>query len=167
MTELRTIRVGMEWAHIVTDEATGLFVAHGSYGTFAYTWHPNHRGVSLHEFLARLHRDYFMGKTKGRDAVMFDCERTRKDLKLSIIDCRRNRSCTTQEARKAWNALEDIEDTDSGDLFMEHVYQDGDIAEVVCDLGEMRRECASPQCVEFWRVIWPAFLAEIAEKVPA
>lgn len=167
MTELRTIRVGMELAHIITDEPTGLFVAHGSHGTFAYTWHPNHRGVSLHEFLASLHRDYFMGKTKGRDAVMFDCKRTRKDLKLSIIDCRRNRSCTTQQARDAWNALEDIEDTDSGDLFMEHVYQDVDIAEVVIDISEARRECASPHCVEFWRVIWPAFLAEVAPKVAA
>lgn len=157
---MRTIQVGHEWAYIVTDEDTGLFVAHGSYGTFAHCWPPRGRSRTLHEFLIGLGFDYFMNKARHHDFMSFDCDATKRAMAEEIRSRRRSRDITKDEARDAWDDLDLLEDTNSLDAFtawMSDTLRDA--------LGEnwyeLLQRTPAPECREFWRVIWPAFLAEI------
>lgn len=160
MVQMHTIQVGHEWAHIVTDEDTGLFVAHGSYGTFANCWPPRGRSGTLHEFLARLGFDYFMNKARPDDFQRFNFDATMKAVREDILRSRRAGDITKQQAADAWYDLDMMDETTSLDAFTAALSSD-----VTDALGEAWWECIqrgpSPECTEFWRVIWPAFLAKV------
>lgn len=161
MANLHTIIVGAEWAHIVTDEETGLFVAHGSFGTFAHCWPPRGRRRTLHEFLAGLGFDYFMTKTRAEDSRRFDFDATVKAMKGEIRRHRREKGISTTAARDAWDELDALDETDSQDAFVTSLSDD-----LMDALGDdwwmLIQHGPSPECTEFWRILWPAYLQVIA-----
>jgi hypothetical protein len=167
--EMHLVRAKHEWAYIVADEMTGVFLAHGSFGCFAHTWPPQHRREPLLQFLGRLDCDYFMKKTRNGKHMVFHMDETVKALKQKVIDARRQGNCQKQEARHAWNAIEDTaEDFADESGFLNALYRDPDIeAALGCDdFWEWSRHCLAPDCKGFWEVIWPEFLKKIAQ-VPA
>ena len=167
--ELLTIRAGMEWSHIVLDEETGLFTAHGSYGTFAYTWPPQYRSTPLRAFVSSLDFDYFIGKTRGSGAVEFDEAGSRQAIKRLIIDARRTHGETKSGAREAWNELSDIPEGEGEDFFARQIADNDTILNVIGhdDWWHVLARRYKPECTEFWKVIWPAFLAEIKPAAPS
>lgn len=167
MTQLFKIHAGHEWAYIVLDEATGLFSAHGSYGTFAFVWPPEYRSEPLADFLSDLGFDYFVGKTRGCSAREFDQEATVRRLKKWIIDARKNGDCTQVEARGAWDSLVGIDETNEP-MFVHLIYDDPDLYRVIgSDAYEAICRRYTPECTEFWRVIWPEFLKTISARKAA
>jgi len=160
MVEMRTIKAGHEWAYIITDEESGLFVAHGSYGTFAHCWPPRGRSRTLHEFLAGVGFDYFMNKARQDDLLRFDFAATVKTMKDEIRRRRRENGINRNLAREAWDELDYMDETGSKDAFMATL--SSDLTEALGDDWWTLVQCGpSPECTEFWRVIWPAFLEEI------
>ncbi|MCS3690895.1 hypothetical protein [Bradyrhizobium elkanii] len=161
------IRADHEWAFIYVDEKTGVFAAYSSFGTYAYCW--AHIGTStLKEFLSELDFDYFMGKTRGLELKQFDFHATIKGMKEFICDQRRQEALDKDEARDAWYDIEAIENRISVDLFVDDVYASKPICEAYGnDFEDVIRNRPDPQCVGFWRAIWPEFLKRIAAPAEA
>ncbi len=167
MVDLYTIRTATGWdgAQIVIDEQSGLFMAHGSFGTYAYCW--THIGAqTLKQFLTGLDFGYFMEKTFGRGYRIFDADETTKSLRSEIKRRRRDDDLTKQQARDAWVDL-DLYLGESSDH--EHAY----ITEM-CRSEALMRVAGdeyydvgvlvdNPSCRGFWNEIWPLFLADIAQ----
>jgi len=159
---LLKIKVGSEWAYIVTDDDLGLFCAHGSYGTFAYVWPPQHRSQPLHAFLADLDFHYFIRKTRGLTAMEFDFDGTFANLRRCVLNARRTRYIGLEAARDAWDILDSIDQTNSPDFLAAQIFDETALVQALGDDWMLEfRDRYCPQCTEFWRVIWPAFMAKI------
>lgn len=168
---LFTIRANHEWAYVVIDEATGLFMAHGSYGSFCYVWPPAHRSLPLVEFLSRLDRDYFMSKCRGRAATRFDAAATAAHMHRLVLAARRQGECTRETARAAYDQITDgAEENHASERdFLDAILNSDDLTDLLGqDLWDMLFYSPAPDCVGFWRDIWPAFLEQAAaDRVPA
>lgn len=151
-----------EWAFIYLDEKTGVFTSYSSFGNYAYCW--SHIGNdTLKEFLRDLEFDYFMNKTFGPETKIFDFNATIDGMKEYICDARRQGVITKTMARDAWSEIEELEDKQSVDLFVNDVYESRAIYRAYGhDFESVIRMRPNPQCKGFWEIIWPEFLKMIA-----
>jgi hypothetical protein len=159
-----------DWVHVVIDEQTGLFMATGSYGTYAHQWPPQHLAAdTLKEFLLGVDRDYFLSKTVpiGQREV-FDPEATLWALKDQILEARKlgDLSLTREQARAAWTVVESLRD----EIDPQEIVNALQTREPVCrlfrdDTWEFLRDRISPQCELFWDKIWPQIAAELARRL--
>lgn len=156
---------GMEWADIVISEKLGLFCAYSTFGNYVYRW-TSIGSRTLKQFLAGLDRDYFMEKTRGRAWKEFDLDATIADIKRHVLELRRAGDLTADQARAAWEDIGDLDDGPVSDgMFMERVYRSTALWAVYGgDFYDLTIETPKLECAGFWRVIWPAFLEQIAEK---
>lgn len=163
--ELYTIRPEgtFEWAHIVVDERTGLFVAHGGFGTFGYCW--THIGKqTLKQFLAGLEYDYFFGKVADSRGRMFCPEATLRVIRELIVERRRGGGLDKGSAREAWDELGGMSAPLNPHEFMAELDDCPAVMKALrYDLFDLARDRRDPKCVGFWEQIWPEFLAAIAE----
>lgn len=150
-----------EWAYITLDEQTGCFMAHGSFGTFAYVWH-NRGPRSLKTFLAGLSYDYFFGKTAASRGEVFCAEKTLAAIRSHVLESRRDGSVGPLTARAAWDDLAMIDAVGQVTFFDMLTGSDEVMKILDGDYYDLARTRPDPQCVGFWEAIWPAFLAEIA-----
>lgn len=101
--EVIELQVGYDYAVFTIDQQPdrhyyGLGIE-SSFGGFSYAW--SEPGCGFHEFLAKLHLDYVLGKMVGHDQV-FDGEATTKAIRWKIVARRRARECSADEARAEW-----------------------------------------------------------------
>jgi len=167
--EMHLIRAKHEWAYIVADDATGVFLAHGSFGCFAHTWPPQHRSEPLLQFLTSLDCDYFMKKARNAKHMVFDHKATARALKSALLERRRHGAISKTIARCLRDLVEDAADQwpTSEERFMESLYADYDCYKVFGpDMYDMVRRELAPDCKGFWETIWPEFLKKVAQ-VPA
>lgn len=170
MLEKITVSKGWDWTIVVLEEETGLFLAHGSFGTYGHVWPPQHRSKPLKVFLSGLHKDYFFGKVKGRAAKRFDARKTAIDVKRFICEVRREGSVTKETARLAWSDVMDIDPMSSADLFLTAFTASTALMEVYGgDYCDVARESYTAECDGFWSEMWPEFLKliEPAERAAA
>jgi hypothetical protein len=168
--KLYTIRTssGFDGMQIAIDERSGLFMAHGSFGTFAYRW----RSVgnrTLKEFLAGLDYYYFMGKAADNRGEVFDFEKSVERIKEDIVRRRREGEIDSEEARRYFDRLDRLENCQDQGFFLHQVYCDRDLVEFydgdMSQIEPAKVRCA--QCNAFWTDIWPKFLEECGAKVAA
>lgn len=100
MAEIIEIRAKGEYVVFTIDNQAerhhyGLCIE-SSFGGFSYAW--SDPGCNFNEFLAKLNLGYVLGKMVGDDSV-FDGEATTRSIRLGIIERRRARDCTAEEAR--------------------------------------------------------------------
>jgi hypothetical protein len=151
-----------EWAFIYLDEEKGTFTCYSSYGSFNYCWYSIGT-ATLKEFLTGLNRGYFMQKCRGRDYMQFDFDETIKSIRKQIQEWRADGRLDSDKARDCWDEVREMERTNSADVFCERFWScsalsrayNGDYEGIIC-------ESIDPQCREFWKVIWPEFLKQIA-----
>lgn len=160
---------GFGWADITIDEwaGGGTFSAVSDYGNFSYMW-GSIGDVTLREFVSNIDYGYFMNKAHPSGGVRFSAEKSCNNMKESILRYRRDGELTAQEAREAWETIENIKDDGGGEaLFFDRVcgselleiVYGGDIAAV-----ETKTESA-PGCVGFWEEIMPILRKIWAEEL--
>jgi len=152
------------WADITLREweGGGSIQIQSDYGEFARIWNAIGSRTFI-EFLCSLDMDYFMKKTRPADYREFSAEKTEKEIKRYIIQCRRDGYITKEVAREVWDEVEWLELGNStseteyylkiqgggfgAESFVDALY-DGDYAAIP--------HCTeyNPQCTEFWNNIW-------------
>ena len=103
-----------EWAIFTIDENGGLFNCHSSYGDYSYSW-PNHGRKTFKHFLIEITRDYWYLLNKVSDKTYFNFDKTVAEWKKKIIEWRKELSITQEQARDAFDVINDLEDGMSAD----------------------------------------------------
>lgn len=145
------------WA-IVTLDPRGIIQAVSDVGDYAYEGWGHHGCESFKHFLVSgLDVDYFLGKVA--DGREFSFERTQREYRRRILDERRGGSLAKDEARAAWDEIEEIQETADATHFVCQVMQDcpalyGHVfGNDPCATGEA--------CVE----VWPAWALRFYHEV--
>lgn len=91
---------GEGWAVVFVD-SFGFFAAITDFGDYSYRWSA-HGKEDFREFVVGLERnpDYLLGKTSRRE---FSAEKTQEAVKRRIIELRRERDFTADDAREEWD----------------------------------------------------------------
>ena len=182
--ETYQVRNKGEWATICLRQWTleshdghprycGEVLIHSSFGNWANSW--GHCGESFKSFLASLDFGYLFNKLMGTSIRQFDGEGSVEAIKRLILECRRGkRYCrvSKDEAREAWDALEDNESEAEHSLngFV-RVLRDISDERIGDDLQAKFAEPwnhsvdkDNPQAVGFWEYIWPEFKALLEKE---
>lgn len=165
MTEVEryTVKLGYEWAFIYVDETNGVFTCYSSFGNYCYRW--THIGTTtLKEFLLDLDFDYFMGKTRP-GYLRYSQEATLTSVRSDIISCRRSLDLTKDEARAAWNSMDDVHMTSGNDVtafYYEFQKSEALMKVYDNDLWDVAKDRPDRTAVGFWEKIWPEFLKQIS-----
>ena len=101
-----------EWAIFSIDEKSGMMQCLSSYGKWSYAW-PHHGRKTFKHFLLEMERDWDYLLRKVSDPV-FDFDQSVKYWKKHIIDVRRENSCTKEQARDAFDVINDLNIDDAG-----------------------------------------------------
>ncbi len=169
-----TVRNGFAWAHI--------FVRHGmgetgkgdprgwvhvsvlsDYGSFGYCW-SQIGSEPWWEFLADLDFEYAMRKMLGQHfEVPLDIDACREKAKRFVIERRRERSMSREDARELWNAMWWCDDALT---FLADLDRQSGGAMYRHEMWDMRWTEPSPQARGFWEEIWPHFIAGIRPTPP-
>jgi hypothetical protein len=171
--ECYTIRNNFAWAH--------LFVRHGTraeddgractwanvavvsdYGSFGFCW--THIGSRpWQQFLAGLNFDYAMQKMMGaRFRVPLSGEEARDKARAVVLDLRRTRQLSDDEARDLWNAIEDCQEAANGHEFLRD-WDDASAGMVYRhELWDGLWDKVNPEAEGFWAKLWPHFIAAIS-----
>lgn len=119
------------WATFTIDENGGLFSVQSDFGNYNYAW-PNHGRESFkHYIIQELVRDpdYFLGKVASKD--YFDSDKAEKQWKAKIIELRKDRECTKEQARDAWQFLmNDLDVGGSVDYLQNEIYGSSEISAI-------------------------------------
>lgn len=116
------------WATFTIDENGGIFSVQSDFGNYNYAWPKNGR-ESFKHFLIEITRspDYVLGKISKED--YFDPDKAEKKWKAKIIELRKDRECTKEQARDAWEFLvNDLNVDGSVDYLQSEIYGNSAIA---------------------------------------
>lgn len=163
--EKYTIRWGgYGWAVFTIDEF-GMFNCQSDYGDYNYMW-PNHGRKSFKHFILELARDTSYLLKKVTKADTFDYEKSLENWKIEIVRERRERSCTKEQARNAWEVITGLDDySGSPDILLYQII-DSDAINDIWDephyVFNVDRDY-SPQALAFAHEVMPMF-ADILRK---
>ncbi|HFC9206772.1 TPA: hypothetical protein ACF0PM_002231 [Clostridium perfringens] len=105
LVEQYELRNGWEWAFITIDSDRGIFQAHTSFGEFGYSW-PNHGRETFKHFLIELDYDYLLNKISSETEV--NGNKTKENWIKAILQDRKQKDLTAEEARELYDAVQDI-----------------------------------------------------------
>ena len=153
------------WATFTIDENGGLFNCQSDYGSYNYEW-PKHGRKSFKHFLIEITRgsDYLLGKVANKDH--FDFQKAVEQWKSEIIKLRRGMECTEEQARRAWDFVEGLEEySGSPQIIQKEIYESESLSAIQdepwytfeADLDY------SPQALFFGNEIMPMF-ADLLKK---
>lgn len=110
---------GSGWALLIIDSDTGTVAIHSDYGDWTFSWPSPGRGpCTIKEFLCRGDFDYLANKfDSSRD--LFDHEATVRSMVEQILDDRRSHAVDKEDARNAYNALQEMEECDEDGHFLD------------------------------------------------
>jgi hypothetical protein len=153
---------GMGWAEIVLC-STGFFGAVSDYGNYAYAWRS--RGPEdIRRFLLDIGPDYMQGKIAPRED--YDGARTARAVRKCILDERRHRRMTREEALREWWLIGQHSDLDRSEHFALWCQETK-----IGDAYEFARHSPDQDAVAFCEKVLPrlkdAIRAELAAEVPA
>jgi len=146
---------GEGWGKFVIDD-TGYFSVVSDYGNYAFQWSAF--GDNFKEFLTRLDSSYLMGKLEG-SCRWFDREATALSFGREIINLRKEKTITKEEARDMWDEIEAHSDErEFGDFVGDHWkhFQDG---------YYLLQYDHSPQMRGFAERLYPRFVEELKKEI--
>lgn len=128
------VRFGGDRAIFTIDENDGLFNCHSSYGNYSYSW-PRHGRKSFKHFILELAclRSYFLNKISNDN--VFNLDASVRLWKKQIIEMRKNGDRDKEDARAAWDFLNDLDPDMSYDRAVNEI-------------------CASKVIGRMWREPW-------------
>jgi hypothetical protein len=107
-----------------------------------------------------------MSKTRGPVAKGFDLDETVKTFHSWICENRIHNGLTKEQAREAWDALDDIVGgaPQTSDGFANIFTGDERLDCLGSEWYEGIRQSYTAECTWFWRTLWPAIVVEIMCK---
>lgn len=91
-----------DYSYFFIDNENGVLSIVSEYGKFGYMF------GKMNDFKGFLKREPLEGIMRCLKGKSFDLEGTLENIKLWIIDHRKDKMCSKYEARKAWEDLEDV-----------------------------------------------------------
>lgn len=159
----------------------GEILIHSSFGSWANSW--SHLGQPFEEWLKEAEKEYCAGKFLGSKAYTFDGEKTVKELRASLLECRREGSLTKNDAKSLWDWVEEsqLELECSADSFcnaMSRCFDEADWQDVMpgkyatTGPGRGARHFLQEPWERivtsldrsfnnFWEALWPVFVANL------
>lgn len=186
--EVRDGKPGGEWANItlhcwdrVANRGTkhegtyycGEITIQSSFGTWGYIWTAC--ANPFKEFLQEVEFGYAFGKFMGAKLEQFDGEASMRAMRERIIENRKHTWLSKADARALWDALEDCESeaTCSQNDWVSalshaavslRLDRKPDAAEFLSEPWEYIQTRPKPCAVNFWRTLWPLFIAELRRE---
>ena len=117
------------WATFTIDENGGLFNCQSDFGDYNYAW-PKHGRESFKHFLIEITRspEYLLGKVAKEDC--FDLDKALKRWKPRIIEMRKDRDITVEQARDAWEFIEGLDSSSSADYLQSEIYSNSALSAI-------------------------------------
>ena len=156
---------GHDWAVIMVDERGGVLQILSDYGEWSHAW-PHHGRKSFKHFLVELGRDtyYLMNKLHGTPDA-FQEEKTKVEFRKRILELRRDSTLTKDEARDAWQLIEDA-DWQSSESVWHTVSDNYKEFEQICPDVELPIVCDWPaDLLAFVQRLWPIFVDAIRKEI--
>jgi hypothetical protein len=147
-----------EWLARVVITDDGYFSTVSDYGEYAYWW--THAGACFRRFLTQICTDSLLNKIAPRRE--YDSDATLKAAKRQILEARRGREVTAEDARCEWERLYDNSWLESSEAYAAW-YRETELP----DAHECYRERRNPQSVAFVEHVWPVFVAAIRAELAA
>lgn len=94
------------WSVWLLDEATQTLIVFGDYGTWDYTWYPD--GIDFRLKLRGFDRWYIQNKLSVGRKEDVDVDASVERVKKLIIQMRKDKDLSPDDAREQWDVLEDI-----------------------------------------------------------
>lgn len=153
------------WATITIDENGGVFNAQSDFGNYAYAWPHHGRKSFKHYIVLDLARDdsYFLGKVAKE--TFFDENKALDQWISEVIKARKEKECTKEQARDAYDFLNELDISLSPDLLCERLYESKELGAIWDEpwfIFEVDLEY-SPQAKAFAQRVMPMF-ADILRK---
>lgn len=98
------------WAIVILD-STGYFSTVSDFGNYAYLW-TAHGQPDFRMFVKGLHRDWDYAATKLGDYDSnhrFDVEKTVHEIRKAILEARRSREFSKEQALQEWTEASDLD----------------------------------------------------------
>lgn len=171
-TTIVEVRAGMEWATfcvrespVVPREGSGVsasaeWMCNSSFGCFAHYW--SSMGQPFGEFIADVDDGYLLGKIGQR---VTDSRKVVTQIKQRILQARRERKISKQEALDAMDDLEVIDSEAEGQALCHLVYLSRPIGKVIDDFCDIESQSWDCQSIGFVKQIWPLFVKQFNEQV--
>ncbi len=142
----------------------GEFLAYTSFGVFGYQWTA--MGQPLKEFLLDVELDYFCQKAYAGETTVFDFDQSIKALRDKVLAVRKEQGIDREEARALYEAIDNVDYSQDATEFVSACMSADirDYAGSKCDFDEpweFVRRVPNPQCVGFWKTIWPLFCNQL------
>jgi hypothetical protein len=159
---------GFGWGIFTIDENGGVFHCQSDYGDYSYIW-SNHGRESFKHFLCEIDTYYLLKKVAERDD--YDHDKCFKKWEKAIIKLRRERDCTKEQARDAWDFIHhELEHQNSYDICCEKFSNSEAIEDIAGDewwcTFELEKDYSS-QAIAFAHKLWPMFIQVLKQEIDA
>lgn len=132
------------------------WVCHSSYGTFGHHWYD--MGQPFAEFIADINPNYLLSKIGRR---VTDEAKVYKEVRRLIREARKSKEITTEQAREAMDAVQEIEDdcpSPEAACHLLHASPEVNCFHIEwCDMSTQDYDTSSKM---FVKKIWTEFLRE-------
>lgn len=156
------------WAFIYLDLGMGTVSIHSDWGDWAYSWSKAGLGDRpLASFLCECDNDYLINKFNGGRREYLDFEVTLTQMRQELIRERRSAGLDKDKARRAYDALEDLDHTtDPSDLYRQ-VAEHGDLCDIYCEYDSVPTVTTwEPGITQFFEKVWPIFKQMVTQSPP-
>jgi hypothetical protein len=157
---------GSGWGIFTIDEKGGMFHCQSDYGDYSYMW-PNHGSKSFKHFLCEINAHYLLNKVAERDC--FNHEKSFKEWEKAILNMRKERDCTKEQARDAWYFIHHyLEDCNDISVCQSKLYESEAISAICPDepwyMFPTDKDY-SPQSLAFAHELWPMFIDVLTKEI--
>jgi hypothetical protein len=139
------------------------FTALTSYGVFGHFW--SHMGEPWVEFASGIDQGYLLGKI-GHKTV--NDKKIIEGVRRAILHARRQQDASKDEAREAWDELDELRGEYSGDVLCHEIYHNSmAINKVIGDYAEITTQDWDVSCLKFVELLWPEFVKALQARAAA
>lgn len=129
-----------------------------SFGVYGYHW--SHMSRPFSEFVQGVSTDYLLGKISRK---VTSAEKTIASVRRAVLESRRNRRCSKDEAREAWDEIAGIE-VDGWDAAVPHMlWESAELSRCRIEWCDLSTQEWDQQAVMFATKLWPLFVKQLAE----
>lgn len=147
-----------EWARVVIDPSTGLFLCYGGTGNYNFSWAAP--GPDFFDFLQELNFDYAMGKFLGNEKHL-NVQKSVQAMREYVLDYRRDATLTAAKARELWDAATEL----AGEYHahLPAALEKSAFARHYSQWYDLLRYDHGPQAKWFWQLIWQPLMLHIKQ----
>lgn len=120
-------------------------------------------GAPAARFLRRCGKGYILGRLWGMQTEVYDGQVAKANLIKWVLRERKDRELSHDEARDLLQAI-DCADFDNEHGFQSLVYGHAPFYQAFSEGGGSYYKVPNPQAEGFWELLWPGFLAELAQR---